>query len=154
MATINFYSKEQIDALMAGMTAPSQAQLDAMNSGITAAKVSTYDGYATGKQNALTEIQLNAVNSGITSAKVTAYDEYATGKINALASTPTAAHALISKSGDTNDIEESAVTSTELGYLSGVTSAIQTQLNGKQATLSIVLVPASGGDNAYYTMTY
>ena len=46
MATINFYSKEQIDDLMDGVIAPSQAQLDAMNSGITAAKVSTYDGYA------------------------------------------------------------------------------------------------------------
>lgn len=31
----------------------------------------------------------------------------------------------------------SAVTPTELGYLSGVTSAIQTQLSGKQATLTI-----------------
>lgn len=31
-------------------------------------------------------------------------------------------------------ISVSSVTSTELGYLSGVTSAIQTQLNGKQAT--------------------
>lgn len=31
-------------------------------------------------------------------------------------------------------ISVSAVTSTELGYVSGVTSAIQTQLNGKQAT--------------------
>jgi hypothetical protein len=32
--------------------------------------------------------------------------------------------------------EESATTSTELGYVSGVTSAIQTQLNGKQATIT------------------
>lgn len=30
-----------------------QAQLNALNSGITAGKVSTYDGYATGKQDAL-----------------------------------------------------------------------------------------------------
>jgi hypothetical protein len=30
-----------------------------------------------------------------------------------------------------------SVTSTQLGYLTGVTSAIQTQLNGKQATLSL-----------------
>lgn len=154
MATINFYSKEQIDTLMTGMIAPSQAQLDAMNSGITASKVTTYDGYATGKQNALSTTQMDAVDSGITSAKVTTYDGYASGKINALSTSPSAAHALISKSGDTNDIEESSVTATELGYVSGVTSAIQTQLNGKQATLSIVLTPASGGDNAYYTMTY
>lgn len=44
----------------------------------------------------------------------------------------TAARALIS---DANGIPtHSAVTSTELGYSSGVTSAIQTQLNGKAAT--------------------
>lgn len=33
-------------------------------------------------------------------------------------------------------LEASSVTSTELGYLSGVTSAIQTQLNGKEPTLT------------------
>lgn len=38
-------------------------------------------------------------------------------------------------SSATGKIAVSAVTSTELGYLDGVTSAIQTQLNGKQATL-------------------
>lgn len=32
------------------------------------------------------------------------------------------------------DVESSSVTSTELGYVSGVTSAIQTQINSKQAT--------------------
>lgn len=48
----------------------------------------------------------------------------------------TAARALIS---DANGIPtQSAVTSTELGYSSGVTSAIQTQLNGKQATGSYI----------------
>ena len=119
MATINFYSKEQMDTKLSGyQVALSQAQQDAVDSGITSAKVSTYDGYAT-------------------------------GKMNALASAPSGAHALISVNGDKDDIAESTVTSTELGYLSGVTSGIQTQLNGKQATLSIVLT-----DNAYYTMTY
>ncbi|MBO7431365.1 MAG: hypothetical protein J6U02_00515, partial [Elusimicrobia bacterium] len=57
-----------------------ETQLNAVNSGITSAKVSIYDGYATGKQDKLTETQLNAVNSGITSAKVSTYDGYATGK--------------------------------------------------------------------------
>lgn len=46
----------------------------------------------------------------------------------------TAARALIS---DANGIPtHSTVTSTELGYVSGVTSAIQTQINSKQATLT------------------
>ena len=44
----------------------------------------------------------------------------------------TQARALVS---DTNgDVSVSDVTATEIGYLDGVTSAIQTQLNGKQAT--------------------
>lgn len=45
----------------------------------------------------------------------------------------TASRALISNSS--GKVAVSAVTSTELGYLDGVTSAIQTQLNNKQATL-------------------
>ena len=46
----------------------------------------------------------------------------------------TASRALVS---DTNgDVSVSAVTSTEMGYLDGVSSAIQTQLDAKQATIS------------------
>lgn len=45
----------------------------------------------------------------------------------------TASRALISNSS--GKVAVSAVTSTELGYLDGVTSKIQTQLNNKQATL-------------------
>ena len=48
--------------------------------------------------------------------------------------TLTASRALASD--NTGKITQSAVTSTELGYLSGVTSAIQTQINGKQATVT------------------
>lgn len=46
----------------------------------------------------------------------------------------TADRALISNND--GKVAVSAVTSTELGYLDGVTSAIQTQINGKQATMS------------------
>ena len=46
----------------------------------------------------------------------------------------TASRALTSSA--TGKVEVSAVTSTELGYLDGVTSAIQTQLDGKQATIT------------------
>lgn len=44
-------------------------------------------------------------------------------------------------SNGSGDVTASAVTSTELGYLDGVTSAIQTQLNGKQPNI------ATGTDN-------
>jgi hypothetical protein len=46
----------------------------------------------------------------------------------------TASRALVSDSN--GKVAVSDVTSTEIGYLDGVTSAIQTQLNGKQATLT------------------
>lgn len=47
-----------------------------------------------------------------------------------------AAKALVSTAGKA--ITESAVTGTELGFVSGVTSSIQTQLNGKQASGSYI----------------
>ena len=46
----------------------------------------------------------------------------------------TANRAVISNANGKIDV--SAVTSTELGYLDGVTSSVQTQLNGKQATIT------------------
>ena len=41
-------------------------------------------------------------------------------------------------------VSASSVTNTELGYLSGVTSGIQTQINGKEATI------AAGTTAQYY----
>lgn len=46
----------------------------------------------------------------------------------------TASRALTSESS--GKVAASSVTSTELGYLSGTTSSVQTQLNGKQATIT------------------
>jgi hypothetical protein len=45
-------------------------------------------------------------------------------------------------------LEVSSVTSTELGYLSGVTSAIQTQLNSKESKHTYHLTVGAGGDYA------
>ena len=58
--------------------------------------------------------------------------------------TLTASRALASDS--TGKITQSAVTSTELGYLSGVTSAIQTQINGKQATVTGAATTITGSN--------
>lgn len=57
----------------------------------------------------------------------------------------TTSRALISNSS--GKVAVSDVTSTELGYLDGVTSAIQTQLNGKQANLGFTPVQQGGGTN-------
>lgn len=54
----------------------------------------------------------------------------------------TASRALISDAS--GKVATNAVTSTELGYLSGVTSAIQTQLNAKQGTITLTTTGTSG----------
>jgi hypothetical protein len=46
----------------------------------------------------------------------------------------TASRALVS--GSSKEVQSSSVTSTELGYVSGVTSALQTQLNAKEPSLT------------------
>lgn len=72
----------------------------------------------------------------------------------------TASRALISNSS--GKVAVSAVTSTELGYLDGVTSAIQTQLNGKAASSHGTHVPTPQtannakflrNDNSWQTVT-
>ena len=79
----------------------------------------TFDAAGTG--NALS----NVSNSHISGTAAIAFSKMAN---------LTASRALVS---DTNgDVSVSAVTSTEIGYLDGVSSAIQTQLDAKQPTIS------------------
>ena len=84
-----------------------------------------------------TATELNYVD-GVTSAIQTQINgKQATitgGATTITSSNLTASRALVSNSS--GKVAVSAVTSTELGYLDGVTSAIQTQINGKQATLT------------------
>lgn len=104
----------------------------------------TGDVTATGPGSAVATIANNAItNAKVAAAAAIARTKLASGTANRVvvndasgvlsdAAAITAARALIS---DANGIPtHSAVTSTELGYVSGVTSAIQTQINGKQAT--------------------
>ena len=83
-------------------------------------------------------VQLNA-NLNVLDANADAIETRRTANIAGAISTVltadlTASRALVSSSG--GKIEVSAVTSTELGYLDGVTGAIQTQLDSKQATIT------------------
>lgn len=71
---------------------------------------------------------LKVADQGISDAQVNNSAAIALSKLAAL----TADRAL--QSNGSGVISASAVTNTELGYLSGVTSAIQTQLNGKAST--------------------
>ncbi len=79
----------------------------------------------------ITNAGVTSISSGvIVNADVNASAALAFSKMAAL----TASRALVSDGSGVAGV--SAVTSTELGYLSGVTSAVQTQLNAKQATIT------------------
>ena len=81
---------------------PAYIDTDASNRFVTDTEKSTWSG----KQDAITGAATSIVSSDLTASKAMVSD--ANGKVAV-----------------------SSVTSTELGYLSGVTSAIQTQINGK-----------------------
>lgn len=103
-----------------------QAQLDAINSGITSGKVSSYDTHI-----ADTDIHVTTTDKSNWNAKQAAI----TGAASTVTSSNlTASRVLISNSSG-KIAADANVTTTELGYLDGVTSSIQTQLNSKQATL-------------------
>lgn len=77
---------------------------------------------------------------GITNAQVSASAAIAHSKMAAL----TASRAIVSDSSGFASV--SATTSTEVGYLSGVTSPIQTQLDAKQATITGGASTVTGSD--------
>lgn len=87
--------------------------------------------------SSVTDIELGYV-SGVTSAIQTQIDSKQntiTGAASTIASVDlTASRALASNAS--GKVVVSAVTSTELGYLSGTTSAVQTQIDSKQATIT------------------
>tara|TARA_S200002703_G_scaffold97764_2_gene84407 strand:- start:333 stop:1508 length:1176 start_codon:yes stop_codon:yes gene_type:complete len=101
----------------------------------TAAELNFVDGVTSAIQT-----QLNAKQATITGAATTIDD-----------TDLTASRAVVSNAS--GKVAVSSVTSTEVGYLDGVTSAIQTQLNGKENTVSLtanraVISDGSGGLSA------
>lgn len=84
-----------------------------------------------------------ATNTSDISALQSGKQDNITGAATTITSSNlTVNRALVSNSS--GKVGVSSVTATELGYLSGVTSAIQTQLNGKQATISDLATIRSG----------
>ena len=94
---------------------------------------STELGYLTGVTSAI-QTQLNGKQGTITGAATTI-----------VSSDLTISRALISNASGKVDV--STVTSTELGYVSGVTSSIQTQLSGKEPTITTLPI-SKGGTNS------
>lgn len=101
----------------ASLTASRVLVTNASNAVAVSSVTSTELGYVSGVTSAI-QTQLNGKQASISGAASTI-----------TSSNLTASRALISNSS--GKVAVSAVTSTELGYVSGVTSAIQTQLNGK-----------------------
>ena len=100
-------------------------------SGVTTSELNILDGLTA------TTTELNYV-AGVTSAIQTQIDgkqATITGAATTIDDTNlTASRAVISNAS--GKVAVSAVTDTELGYLDGVTSAVQTQIDGKQATIT------------------
>jgi len=95
----------------------------------TSSTTSTEIGYVAGVTSSI-QTQLNGKQATITGAATTITSSNLTANL-----------ALISNGS--GKVAVSAVTSTELGYVSGVTSSLQTQLNGK---LSVNLTSPASGD--------
>jgi hypothetical protein len=133
---------------VAGVTSPIQAQLDSkQNAGVAISSLSG-DVVANGPGAAVATIQPGAVDN----AKIAALAGIALSKLAALA----ADKALISDGS--GFVAASAVTSAEVGHLSGVTGNVQTQLNGKQAIGNYLTaltgeVTASGPGSSAATIT-
>ena len=104
--------------ILDGLTATT-AELNIMD-GVTASTSEL--NYVTGVTSAI-QTQIDGKQATITGAATTIDD-----------ADLTASRAVVSNSS--GKVAVSAVTSTELGYLDGVSSAIQTQINGKQATIT------------------
>lgn len=92
----------------------------------------------------------NAANSGDLPLLVNASNQLVfNGIVIGGASLYTANRAIISDGS--GNLAASITTSTEIGYVSGVTSSIQTQLNGKQPTITVLPI-ANGGTNSSTTL--
>ncbi len=132
-----------------GVSSSIQTQLDSKEPTVTGAATSITSSNLTASRalasdvsgkvavSATTSSELGFL-SGVTSAVQTQLDNKQATIIGAAttitSSNLTASRAVVSDANGKIDV--SATTSSEVGFLSGVTSAIQTQLNGKQATIT------------------
>jgi hypothetical protein len=115
---------------------------------LTASRAIVSDGSGFLSVSAVTSTELGYV-SGVTSAiqtQLNAKQATITGGATTITSSDLTANRALISSG-TGKVAVSSVTATELGYVSGVTSAIQTQLNTK---LAPTITSVAEGDILYY----
>jgi hypothetical protein len=123
---------------VSAVTATEIGHLDGVSSAIQTqlnSKIATTD---SASNDFVTFTRLDA-NIDVVSSNATAFETRRVANIAGAVSTITTGDLTASRalaSDGSGKVAVSAVTSTELGYLDGVTSAIQTQLNAKQATIT------------------
>jgi len=123
---------------VSAVTATEIGHLDGVTSAIQTqlnSKIATTD---SASNDFVTFTRLDA-NIDVVSSNATAFETRRVANIAGAVSTITTSDLTASRalvSSGSGKVAVSAVTSTELGYLDGVTSAIQTQLNAKQATIT------------------
>ena len=145
-----------VSAILSGLTATTVPYLDAAKTLTSSAVTPTELGYVSGVTSAI-QTQINSKEPTITTLPVAKGGTNSGAALNnnrniissggaiVESAAITASRALAS---DASGIPvASATTDTELGYVSGVSSAIQTQINAKEPTITTLSV-AKGGTNS------
>lgn len=130
IGTISFSDLEVDTVTVDSLTASRGVVSDANKQLISTTATATEINYLSGVSSAI-QTQMNAKQATITAGTNLSFDG---ATLNASAATITANRLAVSNGSGA--IIASAVTDTEAGYLDGVSSAIQTQLDAKQATIS------------------
>ena len=137
MAYISKFSGEEIDNLLTNSSSAND---------IIGELESDMANLSTSIENSLSSIDTEIENLKSTSESLITRMTNAETKLN---TTFTASRALVSNSS--GQIAASSVTSTQLGYLSGVTSAIQTQLNNKAPSYTYSTTDLTAGSSPLTT---
>lgn len=144
---------------LSGVTSPIQTQIDAKQAAITGGASTISSSNLTGNRalasNAsgkvivsdTTATELGYVH-GVTSAiqtQINGKQPTVTGGASTITGSNLTTNRALTSNGS-GKVDVSNTTATELGYVHGVTSAIQTQLNGKQATVSGAATTITGSN--------
>ena len=108
-------------------------------SAVTSTEVGHLDGVTSALQTQLNDINTRATANAASSGAADAVEVRRVANIAGAVSTITTGNLTASRavvSDGSGKVAISAVTATEIGHLDGVTSAVQTQINSKQATIT------------------
>lgn len=141
-ANTDAVNKGQLDSALAGAVAGKQNTITGGASSITSSnltknKALISNGSGKVAVSTTTNTELGYVH-GVTSAIQTQIDSKqatVTGAATTITGSNLTTNRALTSNGD-GKVAVSSTTSTELGYVHGVTSAIQTQINSKQATIT------------------